>query len=79
MVVKPRGKVWIEDGGTANLSRVTAHGLSIRGVRSCSGTGRYRWTITVGLGETLTIRRIHDACRRRVGLFDGGDFWYPTL
>jgi len=73
-----RGKVWIEDGGSARFSRVTADRLSISGVRSCSGTGRYRWTLKKGMGEILTFSKIHDACHRRVGLFDGGDNWGPS-
>jgi hypothetical protein len=84
--VGPRGKVTIYPFGTdhARFSRVTAHRLIISGPASivdpgpCSGTGTYRWTIaTIPYGDIykpghqLTLTKIHDACKPRVGLFSG--------
>ena len=73
MVVGPRGKVnfsktAINKAGWwhARFSHVTAHRLSIRGPRSCSGTGTYTWTFS-GMGPT-TFHKIHDACKLRVGV-----------
>jgi hypothetical protein len=66
------------------FSRVTAHkhhgrlsfSLSISGPRSCSGTGTYRWTnlfAPLG-GPALNLKKIHDACKLRVGLFEASDW-----
>ena len=81
MVVGPRGKVYMKVDNdryymTFSHANVTAnrhHGrLTISGPRSCSGTGRYRWTITLGgypRGYHLRLTKIHDACKARVNLF----------
>ena len=66
----------------ARFSRVTAHKhggvewvgrLSISGIRSCSGTGTYRWKIwnegSFGRGYQLAFTKIHDACKLRVNLW----------
>ena len=85
MVIGPRGKVEIRAGRWyhARFSRVTAHKhggvervgrLSISGIRSCSGTGTYRWTITSpgslsgGHPHFLKFTEIHDPCKPRVNL-----------
>jgi hypothetical protein len=79
MVVGPRGKVNVNDGLLsfhAKFSRVTAHRLSISGIPSCFGTGTYRWTIgpdTLGRPR-LSLTKIHDACKARVGLFVAFDW-----
>ena len=65
----------------AEFSHVTTHRLSISGIPSCSGTGRYRWTIMLGYigmgGRAYTFRftKIHDACQARVNLFAHNDWW----
>jgi hypothetical protein len=84
--VGPRGKVTIYPFGDdhARFSRVTAHRLSISGPASmvdpgpCSRTGTYRWTIAkipygdiYRPGHRLTLTKIHDACKPRIGLFSG--------
>ena len=84
MFVGPRGKVAIYDMQAvhARFSRVTAHRLSISGgtlpglplPASCSGAGTYRWTVlnhgdVIGEpGHELKLKKIHDACKQRVGL-----------
>ena len=92
MVVSPRGRVEIYDFGVyhARFSRVTKHRLSISVETlpgpplpaSCSGTGTYRWT-TLNLGDVigepgheLTLTKIHDACKDRVGQLAG--IWFGT-
>ena len=75
MVVSPRGRVEIYEIAVdhAKLSRVTAHRLRISGIRSCSGTGTYRWTMTKDFGgDGLNFKKIHDPCKMRVGLLTGG-------
>ena len=89
MDVGPRGRVEIDQLCSpdappactpyyhhAEFSHVTAHRLTISGIPSCSGTGRYRWKTTLrefgGLGgheNTLRLTRIHDARKARIGLF----------
>jgi hypothetical protein len=77
MLVGPGGKVRfggiVPRGYHATFSRVTAHRLSISGIRPCSGTGRYRWAITnrpVEQGDDrLKFTKIHDACKPRVQFF----------
>jgi hypothetical protein len=75
LFVRPRGKVEIRDNGWhhARFWRVSAHRLRISGIRPCSGTGTYSWTITKfekGLsgGYQLKFKVIHDACKLRVSL-----------
>jgi len=77
MVVGPRGKVEIRQGGwyRASFSHVTTHEkhgwdewygrLSVNGIRSCSGTGRYRWTVSHQPFQRGVFRltKIHDACK----------------
>ena len=85
LFVRPRGKVEIRDHGwyQARFKRVAAHRLSIRGIRSCSGTGTYRWGITdhgyQGLsskyGYELAFKKIHDACKLRVNLLTAHSWW----
>ena len=72
MAVSSRGKVEI-DVYHAKFSRVTAHRLTVSGVPTCSGTGTYRWKFTniQGASDKLKLKKIHDACRVRVGLFAG--------
>ena len=80
MVVGPRGKVNVTKAWTKkprwyhtkfSQVNVTARQLTISGPRSCSGTGRYGWTIYQhGLdGWVLRLTKIHDACSARVNLF----------
>ena len=85
ITVSPRGKVTTPLGTLYDtFSRVTAHRLSISGPASitgpgaCSRTGTYRWTIAklpygdiYKPGHRLTLTKIHDACKPRVGLFSG--------
>jgi hypothetical protein len=85
ITVSPRGKVTTPLGTLYDtFSRVTAHRLSISGPASgagrgpCSGTGRYRWKVAkipygdiYKPGHQLTLTKIHDACKPRVGLFSG--------
>jgi hypothetical protein len=72
------------DYSSSRFSRVTAHRLSISGPASitgpgrCSRTGTYRWTIAkipygdiYKPGHQLTLTKIHDTCKPRVGLFSG--------
>ena len=77
LFIRPRGKVEIRDGGWyfARIKRGAAHRLRISGIRSCSGTGTYRWTITYHgdflsskNGYELTFKKIDDACKLRVNL-----------
>jgi hypothetical protein len=77
LFVRPRGKVEVRDNGWyfARIRRGAAHRLRISGIRSCSGTGTYRWTITYygdvlssNNGYALTFKKIHDACKLRVNL-----------
>ena len=88
MVVGPRGEVNFNKAADTSkagwyhttFSHVTAHRLSISGIPSCSGTGRYRWTVRLsatlgGADDTLRLRKIHDACEARVGLFAAGVWW----
>jgi len=69
MVVSPGGKVEINDIGLyhARFSRITTHRLSISGV-SCSGPGTYRWKVA---SQLLKLKKIHDACKGRVGQLAG--------
>jgi hypothetical protein len=94
MVIGARGKVEIGAGRGyhGEFSHVTAHKkhgrdewvgrLSISGIRSCSGTGTYRWTITNlrslsgGSSCFLKFTEIHDACQLRVNLLTGNR-WGP--
>jgi hypothetical protein len=70
MDFSPRGKIHF--GGPspyhAKVSRVTAHRLTVSGIRWCSGTGTYRWKAA---GRQLQLWKIHDACKPRVNLFAG--------
>jgi hypothetical protein len=84
LFVRPRGKVEISDGGWffARIKRGAAHQLRISGIRSCSGTGTYRWGITdhyQGLsshyGYKLSFKKIHDACKLRVNLLRAHAWW----
>jgi hypothetical protein len=76
--VSPQGTVKWNDFRVyhARFSHVTKHRLSISGY-SCSGTGTYRWTIlnhgdVIGEpGHELKLKKIHDACKGRVGVFAG--------
>ena len=56
----------------AEISRVTAHRLTIGGPRydgGCPGTtGRYRWKVA---SHQLKLTKIHDACKARVNEFAG--------
>ena len=84
IVVGARGKVnvskdtfqYIHGWYHAKFARVTAHRLSIGGIPSCSGTGTYRWTMRTRRlgGSRLVFKKIHDACKLRVGLFDASDW-----
>jgi hypothetical protein len=79
MVVSTRGKVEINAGAVyhAKFSRVTTHRLTVSGVPSCSGMGTYGWTITKDLfggDDLLKLKKIHDACKRRVNLLTD-DSW----
>jgi hypothetical protein len=80
MVIGRRGKVNVTKHWSSNPRwyqakfNVTAQGLTISGPRSCSGTGRYLWTIYQGVvgnidGWYLSLTKIHDACKARVYLF----------
>jgi hypothetical protein len=84
LFVRPRGKVEIREVGWyfARFKRGAAHGLRISGIRSCSGTGTYRWTITYHgdplsshNGYELTFKKIHDACKLRVNLLADRSWW----
>jgi len=96
MVVSRPGRVEIDQSCSASLttpatctsyddhaefSHVTAHRLRISGIPSCSGTGRYRWTITlartwVGSRDyAFRLTKIHDPCKARVNLFAHNDWW----
>jgi hypothetical protein len=75
LFVRPRGKVEIRDGGwyQARFKRVAANRLRISGIRSCSGTGTYSWTIRSHPEAfypqyQLKLKVIHDACKLRVNL-----------
>lgn len=80
MVVGPRGNVNISKAAATSkagwyhtkFSHVTAHRLGISGPRSCSGTGTYRWAITIHRSFSsyywFTFKKIHDPCKLRVGL-----------
>jgi len=77
-VRQTRGKVEVRANGWyfARIKRGAAHQLRIGGIRSCSGTGTYRWGITdhgyEGLssryGYELAFKKIHDSCKLRVDL-----------
>jgi hypothetical protein len=84
MVIGRRGKVNNRLGArryymTFSQVNVTdkRHGrLTMSGPRSCSGTGRYGWTIlkpgpalSTHSGWGLRLTKIHDACKARVDLF----------
>jgi len=73
MVVSPRGKVDIDSTYHARFSHVTAHRLTVSGIPSCDRTGTYRWKFTniQGASDHLKLKKIHDACGVRVGLFAG--------
>jgi hypothetical protein len=85
MVIGPRGKVEIKKHVGwyhARFSQIAAHEkhrewvgrLSISGIRSCSGTGTYRWKITnrgsISGGRTYVLKftEIQDECEPRVNL-----------
>ena len=94
MVVGPRGKVNVSKGAFAagdnagwyhlKFSHITEHRfaplgrLTISGIRSCSGTGTYRWTVKGGFVIRLTFKVIHDACKQRVTLFADPNPWAWT-
>jgi hypothetical protein len=84
LFVRPRGKVEVRANGWyfARIKRGAAHQLRISGIRSCSGTGTYRWTITVKVpagfvppAYALTFKKIHDACKLRVNLLRAHTWW----
>lgn len=79
IVVSTRGKIEIkviEGAYHAKFSRVTAHrltvsyvpGLTVSALPSCSRKGTYRWKVA---NHQLELKKIHDACEPRVGLFAG--------
>ena len=85
LFVRPRGKVEVRANGWyfARIKRGAAHQLRIGGIRSCSGTGTYRWGITnhgyEGLssryGYELAFKKIHDSCKLRVDLLATHSWW----
>ena len=84
MEVGSRGKVSVGRSWSVRyhtkFSHVTAHRLSISGIPSCSGTGTYRWNLPGDLSggpSPLTIKKIHDACKPRVDLFEASDWQRP--
>jgi hypothetical protein len=84
LFVRPRGKVEVRANGWyfARIKRGAAHRLRISGIRSCSGTGTYRWGITYHgdalsshYGYELSFKKIHDACKLRVNLLAAHAWW----